>query len=140
MAGRFKASDRGLERETGVSLQASRFGSRVVKAFRQSLLVRAHAVSKVELDRRDVERLRPARPVAQTIGQRALGVLLTKEEVRSTPRRRVRPGPRTQGRSLFPSEEPVYCLLWPSPQRHPTMTSRGTAHARFTRAIRNRTS
>lgn len=45
---------------------------------------------------------------------------------------------RCGGERHFPSGGRVYCLVEPSPQRHPTMTSQGTARGRFQRAIHAR--
>jgi hypothetical protein len=92
----------------------------------------------VEFDGRHVEKPCPLRLIAEAVSSaRSASSSRTKRSIASESPSSTSV-PRAHSESLFPSGGRVYCLDRPSPQRHPTMTSQGTAHGRFRRAIASR--
>jgi hypothetical protein len=95
-------------------------------------------VQLVQLDRLDEERADPVRLVSEALLEHKPGVLFAREEVDRIGVAKLDERIRAHGQSVMRSGGRGYCPIRPSPQRHPTMTSQGTAHGRFARAIHRR--
>lgn len=76
--------------------------------------------------------------VSERVVECRLGILFAQEEVDRLRVADLDEGERTHGESLGLSEAARYCLNWLFAPAVQLMTSQGTPHGRFARAIRNR--
>jgi hypothetical protein len=84
-------------------------------------------VALVELDRLDRKRSGPAGLVVERVRERRLGVLLAEEQVDRLRVSKLDEGIRTRGSETIAVRRAWLSSRWPSPQRHQTMTSPGSA-------------